>query len=185
MTHKLSSYLLFTTFLFSGSISHASHTFTAEHELDTSLNFKDQCSITLGSATKIVIRSEDETLFFDETDKPVFNSETGESVVEYSGVATDGNQIRSWAKAVFQPSARSEPHFHNDRVEDYYIITPNAHVSVLIDGVNHTLKTGDHITIPQGTIHQVLNLSDSDPFSLIVKCAPSWIFSDHTIVKTE
>lgn len=183
MTHQLSSCLLFSSFLFSGRVSYASSTLQQESEMF--LNFKDNCAITRGSSTSIVIRSGDEILSFDEINKPVFNSETGESVVEYSGVATDGNHKRSWAKAVFQPSARSEPHFHKDRVEDYYIITPDAQVSVLIDGVNHTLETGDHIRIPQGSVHQVLNLSDANSFSLIVKCLPSWVFEDHNIVKTQ
>lgn len=142
------------------------------------LKFKDNSKIRVMPNGKVKIANEGEVLEFDELNKPVFKTETGEVVIEYSGLPTDKNPERSWAIATFVPNGHSSAHFHKDRTEDYYITSENAQAHITVDGKEYELTTGDHLRILPNQVHQVLNTSQENPLSLIVKCVPSWIFSD-------
>ena len=144
--------------------------------------YADKSEISVSSNANTTIRQGEEFLEFnDHKNVIVFNSDSGEKVIEYTGIAIDKNSERSWAKAIFEPKACSSKHFHKDRIEDYYITSALANVLVVVDGHNHFLKTGDHLRILANQQHQVFNLSETDPFSLVVKCTPSWIVEDHNL----
>ncbi len=145
------------------------------------IEFANGCKISISSG-KYTISEGGENLKYDDVDQPVFDAQTGEKVIEYSGLATDKNAIRSWAQAIFEPEASSAKHFHKDRTEDYYVTSASARAKVIIDGVEKALSTGDHIEILPGQVHQVFNLSEERELSLFVKCYPSWAFEDHNVV---
>lgn len=137
----------------------------------------EKLSIQLCDDGKLHLQSADETLTFDEKDKPVFHNASGESVVEYTGLATDGNKARSWAKAIYQPNGCSQLHYHNERTENYYIVEGKANVT--LNDTVHELSAGDTITIPAGARHQVKNISaNNGSLVLIVKCEPAWTVDD-------
>ena len=123
----------------------------------------------------------DEQLLLVEHSKPTFNNyQTGEQVLEFTGMATDKNKDRSWAKATFTAGAHSPLHYHNEREEWYYIIKGTAKVT--LDGVEHILNTGDFVKIQRKQKHQVFN-AGTEPMEMMVKCAPAWVLSDqHEIV---
>ncbi len=146
------------------------------------LTFKDGCEITLQQNDTITIKDAGGILTFNEENKPIFRN-LGEAVIEYSGSAVDGNVECSWAKASFDPRASSPAHFHKERTEDYYITSENAKVLVVVGDVEHRLSTGDCLKILPNQRHQVTNLSSSDPFSLVVKCVPAWVFEDYNLCK--
>ena len=134
-------------------------------------------SIQLTDDGEITIQAVDETLSFDEKNKPVFGNTTGELVVEYSGLATDGNITRSWAKATFQPDGISQLHYHNERAENYYIVEGRARVT--LNDIPHELSAGGTITVPSGVRHQVQNITANyGLLVLIVKCEPAWTVAD-------
>lgn len=144
--------------------------------------FQDKTEITSLEDGKVKILDGLETLNFDELNKPVFTNKLGESVLEYSGLASDKNPNRSWAKATLLGNGTSPAHHHNIGTEDYYVTTPNATLRVTIDNKQHTLVTGDHIRITPGQVHSVMNLSPDTSISFLVKCSPAWTITDY---KTE
>jgi mannose-6-phosphate isomerase-like protein (cupin superfamily) len=149
------------------------------------MTFTDNSEIEIMSDGHVKIINNGEELEFNEVDKPVFKNETGERVIEYSGLATDHNQGRSWAIAHFEPKGSSVAHYHKIGVEDYYITSENADAHITIDGNEHILTTGDHLRILPGQVHKVSNGSEDTALSLIVKCAPSWVFSDQYLPESD
>ena len=134
------------------------------------------------SSWSINIQTPNEYLSFDEKEKPVFNTDTGETVVEYTGLASDGNPFRSWAKATYQPGGYSRLHYHTERTEYYYIAQGVAQVK--LDSIIYELSAGDTLVIPKGEEHQVHNVSPNDQeLILIVKCEPSWVVQDSHLVE--
>jgi mannose-6-phosphate isomerase-like protein (cupin superfamily) len=116
-----------------------------------------------------------ERLQFDHASGAKFASDTGEMITEYSGVATDKREDRSWARALFKPAGHSSRHHHTKGVETYYIV--NGSLKIEIDGSTRTYHAGEKVKIPAGKIHQVTNPTKSDA-ALLVKCKPSWTFED-------
>ena len=139
--------------------------------------FNDKLSIQISDDGILHVQSENETLMLDENNKPVFHNTSGESVVEYTGLSTDGNKERSWAKAVYQPGGFSQLHYHNERTEHYYIVAGRAQIT--LNDVMHELSAGDTIAILAGARHQVQNITaDHGQLVLVVKCEPAWIADD-------
>lgn len=144
------------------------------------LTFKDKSEISIGDNGDITISNEGEFLSFNDYKNIVeFDSGTGEKVIEYTGLDTDQNERRSWAKAFFEPNATSPKHFHKERVEDYYVTSPNTEILVVVDDHKHFLKTGDHLQIMPNQHHQVFNLSTTEQATIVVKCTPAWSVDDH------
>ncbi len=148
---------------------------------DNSIAFADGCVIQLLPDKSIVIKDQDESLAFDEKDKPEFSSDTGEIVLEYSGLASDHNEARSWARAHYQEGGYSPSHYHQERTEIYYIRKGEA--KVIIDENEYQLKKGDCIQILPGQEHQVFNVSAQGELELIVKCTPAWIIGDFCVAQ--
>jgi mannose-6-phosphate isomerase-like protein (cupin superfamily) len=147
------------------------------------LSFKDGSKITQITPTSIVIKIGNETLSYSEEGKPEFKNDKGESVIEYSGLATDGKSECSWAIAKFDPKGVSSLHFHNERTENYYVLSGKA--KILLDGKEHILTAGDHLEILTRQQHQVINESDKEKLALVVKCEPAWIFQDSHVVNAD
>ena len=152
---------------------------------------KETLSFTEGSEEVLIIKSNEvvcinengNTLEFSDEDKPHFdNADTGESVIEYTGMDTDGRTDRSWSKAIFTNKNGGSPlHYHNERTEIYYIIQGDG--MIVIDKVEHKLGKGEKIMINPGEKHQVVNLSSKQELIIIVKCFPAWIPDDQHIVQ--
>lgn len=128
----------------------------------------------------LIVKDGDEVLTLNAEEKPHFKTDTGEDVVEYTGLATDQNADRSWARAEFAPGGYSPGHLHKERTEDYYVIEGQA--KVIIDGVVHELSVADHIKIKPNQVHQVVNASEKDKLVIIVKCAAAWVPDDYHVV---
>ncbi len=142
-------------------------------------NYSNLTSIRMNDDNTVSIYDEGITLIFDEKDKPRFvNAKTGETVTEYSGLATDKNNVRSWAIAYVKASGTSNKHYHNERKEIYYIVSGIA--KIVIDTEESILSPGECIEIHPKQIHQIFNVGD-EPLALIVRCSPSWIASDYCI----
>lgn len=147
-----------------------------------SLNFQDGCKITK-SANAIKIEVGGNSLTFSEENKPKFSNGKGESVIEYSGLATDGKKDCSWALATFEKGGCATAHYHNERTEQYYVLSGQA--KVMVDGKEHIMKAGDNLEILPGQKHQVINTSTSEPLEIVVKCEPAWVYEDsHEVEST-
>jgi mannose-6-phosphate isomerase-like protein (cupin superfamily) len=102
--------------------------------------------------------------------------------VEYTGMSVDQNQLRSWAKATYDPNGSSQLHYHEEQTEDYYITSGSG--IAMVDGKEMPLFPGVHIRINPFQQHQVINNSDKEELILIVKCAPAWQVHDLHLVQT-
>lgn len=135
----------------------------------------EDVSIVMDS-DKITVSTSDETVIQNIHNKQVFSNDSGESVIELSGLASeDIRSDRSWAFAFYEQDGRSQPHYHSNRTENYYVLQGTAHV--VVDDVNHDLQAGTAITIFPGQIHQVASIGEK-PLQMIVKCTPAWVFED-------
>ena len=156
---------------------------TKKHTSCVKMTFKDNSEIETSSNGGVKIANEGEVLEFNEVDKPTFKTDTGEKVIEYSGLATDHNQNRSWAIAYFEPNGSSIAHYHRGLTEDYYITSKNAQALITVDDKQYHLTTGDYLRILPNQVHKVVNISQEETLSLIVKCYPSWIYSDYNLLE--
>ena len=120
------------------------------------------------------------SLAFDETGKPKFVYDTGEEVVEFSGIAVGDTHDESLAIARYRPLSASNLHEHHHHVEDYYILAGKA--KVMVDGKAHMLSPGETITIQSNQVHRVINPSEDEPLMLFVKCMPAWVPEDYHLV---
>lgn len=139
--------------------------------------FSDGCAIEK-TTRGYTVQDGAETLDFDLTKTAKFENESGEVVREYTGLATDGRTDRSWAEATLAPQGKSQAHFHKKGTEYYYITTGHAEAVATVDGAEHPLLTGTLLTIHPSQCHQIDNRSLTEKLVLLVKCAPSWEFSD-------
>ena len=154
-----------------------------KHTKSKSYDYSDGYMIEIKPGNKVNIHFQGDVLEYDEEDKPLFDYGTGETVIEYSGLAVDGNKQRSWAIARYSPNAHAPLHYHEHLTEDYYIVKGCA--KVMIDGEPLVINTGEHIQISPGQQHQVLNVSEELELVLIVKCCPSWYKDDYNLDKTD
>ena len=130
-------------------------------------------------ANRLAIVDGQEKMVFDTADSqyPTFvNAESGERVIELSGMATDQRSDRSWAIAEFEQDGYTPRHFHQAREEWYYFVSGQGKVTV--DGVEKIYHPGEFLNINRGQKHQVLSIDPTVALKMIVKCAPAWIFSD-------
>ena len=149
---------------------------------DHPLFFKNGSQIRPISAGTYSLSEGGEILTFDEAGKPCFeNKETGERVIEFSGMATDGRSDRSWARAIFAKGSSSPAHYHNERTELYYVIAGRA--SVMIDGAEHLLSPGEFVEILPRQEHQVFSVGE-ETLEIMVKCSPAWVFTDQHLVES-
>lgn len=147
------------------------------------LKYVDNCVIDTLDPSIIHIETPNESLSFDELEeRRVFQNDRGESVIEYTGLSSDGHASRSYAKAMYEPGGSSVMHYHDEHTENYYIIEGVA--KVMLDGVALELQMGDCVTLPVGSHHQVLNITPQDgALVLIVQCVPSWTVDDFNLVE--
>ncbi len=149
-----------------------------------SYKYEDGCEIEK-IAQDYRVKKGEESFQFDRKDKIVFNYETGEVVIEFTGQATDKNGTRSWAEADFGPNSHSPLHYHSKGTEDYYIVEGNKDAVATVDGISHILMTGTYLRILPNQYHQVVNGSQTEKLTLLVKCTPAWTSEDHILIKKD
>jgi mannose-6-phosphate isomerase-like protein (cupin superfamily) len=146
------------------------------------IHFSTQSSISFSSNGDIKINLADETLTVNKENKPRFENNTGELVIEFSGLASDQRTDRSLALVRYSIKGYSQPHYHNERTEDYYIISGKA--KVIVDGKVNELVPGESITIPPKHKHQVISIGEQN-LEMMVKCTPAWVVEDQNFVDAD
>ena len=141
-----------------------------------SFKFSDGCTIKLFTDKKIQLSENGKTYELKVDEKPAANNGRGEQVYESQWSDRKETEPMSWAIAVFTENGISTAHKHKERTETYYIIEGTA--NVYINEKVHTLKTGESITIPKTSEHQVQNASNTQNMALVVKSDPAWSFLD-------
>jgi hypothetical protein len=96
-------------------------------QVNRALEFQDGCHIAFQKDGNISIRYGQEQDLLHTQKGITFQGDTGETVTEYRGIPTTGQEDYSWAMAVFNVLGTSPEHYHSARREDYYVTSPNAH----------------------------------------------------------
>lgn len=113
-----------------------------------------------------------EIIINNKTTVPVFEKNPGEKIYELTGVARGTTVKHSVAVIDFDPKAASVPHIHPVVEESYYVLSGKG--TVIIGNERAEITTGDLVVIPQKTLHQVINNSDTEELKLLVTVAEAW-----------
>ncbi|MCL2139704.1 MAG: cupin domain-containing protein [Treponema sp.] len=65
----------------------------------------------------------------------------------------------NFAIVQFMPGQDFQAHYHTVMEENFYILEGN--MTIVVDGIPHTLKPGQFIHIEPGEVHYVINQSES------------------------
>jgi mannose-6-phosphate isomerase-like protein (cupin superfamily) len=126
--------------------------------------------------TICLVTRDGKMLTFNKKDKPHFITDTGEDVIELSGMATDKNEDKSLAIVSISVDGYSIRHYHSKRTEKYYIISGTA--NNVIDDKPYQLKAGDVVTIHPMQRHQIFNTSKTQKLKFLVESTPAWVKED-------
>jgi ethanolamine utilization protein EutQ len=109
--------------------------------------------------------------------KEPFVNPGGEKIYELIGSAekSGGSVKHSLAYDVIPPGCSSKLHYHPQDEETFYIFRGSA--NFVIDGKEHSVKSGDTIFIQPPERHQIFTTGDTD-LEFIVVCAPAWQLSN-------
>lgn len=89
-----------------------------------------------------------------------------------SSVDTDGKLfIQTSTPTVFKTKGGPPPHIHKYEDEIIYIVS--GEFVVYLNGKNFTVKSGDTVFIPRGTLHMVTNPIENNPGTLITIFQPA------------
>jgi mannose-6-phosphate isomerase-like protein (cupin superfamily) len=140
----------------------------------------NEISVILQHSNLICIKTAYEQLSVSTNEKPVFTNESGEFVIELSGLTTSDAKVdRSWAYAFYEEGGCSKLHYHMEGTENYHVVSGVA--TVIIDDKEQILKTGEEITIYPGQQHKVIS-TGKEKLEMIVKCTPAWKASDQYVI---
>jgi mannose-6-phosphate isomerase-like protein (cupin superfamily) len=92
------------------------------------------------------------------------------AVWETAGPITGLVQL-SFAHAVVAPGKTLPAHYHALMSEVYHVVSGEGVMT--LDGTPHTVRAGDTISLPPGTIHSLTNHSE-EPLCLVVATSPAY-----------
>ncbi len=90
-------------------------------------------------------------------------------------------QKQSLAEATLSPGAFTDPHFHPQTEELYYILQGTGHMRIESD--TRAVGPGDGIAVPPGARHQITNTGAEGDLVFLCCCAPA--YSDDDTVMAE
>jgi mannose-6-phosphate isomerase-like protein (cupin superfamily) len=88
---------------------------------------------------------------------------------------------QSLAEATVPPGATTEAHLHPNSEEIYYVLSGSGEFA--LGSEQSTLQTGDAVTIPPGTKHQIRNNSEVDLVFLCC-CSPPYSHDDTVLCES-
>ncbi|OHD54314.1 MAG: hypothetical protein A2Y33_01290 [Spirochaetes bacterium GWF1_51_8] len=100
-----------------------------------------------------------------------------------------GDDALSIFAAEVAPHSRLNPHYHTSGIETYQVYRgtglmrigrPDGETAVWTDELH--VKTGDCFSIPEGSVHQIVNESDA-PLMVIFSCPAAHLGNDRFFVK--
>lgn len=95
----------------------------------------------------------------------------GETIYETVGRTAGGSSGHSLAQIVLPPGCASLRHYHPVAEETYHILSGVGVVE--IGGERRTVRPGDSLCIPSGTVHRIANEGAVDLIFLAI-CVPAW-----------
>ena len=100
-----------------------------------------------------------------------FVTKDGSLIRELCGIPAGGTSRHSVAEATLEPGQATEPHYHAESEEVYFILEGEGDMEV--DGDSATVCAGDAIPIPPGAWHTLHN-TGGGPLRLLCTCAPPY-----------
>jgi len=87
---------------------------------------------------------------------------------------------QSLAEATLPPGAATEPHYHPQTEEIYYILSGQGRMR--IGDEQRMVGPGDGIAIPPGAAHQIVNTAADTDLVFLCCCAPAYTHDDTVMV---
>jgi mannose-6-phosphate isomerase-like protein (cupin superfamily) len=103
-----------------------------------------------------------------------FTTADGSTIRELLGIPTAPVQNQSLAEATLEPGQATQPHYHAETEEIYYLVDGSGEME--IDGESRTVAPGDAILIPRGAWHQIT--AGPEPLRFLCCCAPAYRHED-------
>jgi mannose-6-phosphate isomerase-like protein (cupin superfamily) len=87
---------------------------------------------------------------------------------------------QSLAEAVVPVGGATDEHYHKDSEEIYFILSGVGEIRV--NGESASVRVGDAIVLPAGSVHKIWNRGDSDLVFLCL-CVPPYEHADTVITE--
>lgn len=97
----------------------------------------------------------------------------GETVYEMIGLGNGNTKKHSIAFVEILPEGGSVAHFHPEAEENYLVMEGIG--TLILDGKEQTIVSGDVVVIPVGKVHQIFN-KDKETLKFFCICAPAWTY---------
>jgi mannose-6-phosphate isomerase-like protein (cupin superfamily) len=104
-----------------------------------------------------------------------FTTADGSTIRELLGLPTAAVRNQSLAEATLGPGQATEPHYHREAEEIYFLLDGTGEMEV--GGERRTVSTGDAILIPPGAWHQIRATADH-PLRFLCCCSPPYRHED-------
>ena len=108
-----------------------------------------------------------------------FITKDGSGIRELMHPSQHGSSSMSFAEAIIDPGRTTLLHLHRDS-EEIYHITKGAG-KMRLGAAEFTIGSGDTITIPPGTPHNVTN-AGSEPLKILCVCHPAYSDEDTALL---
>lgn len=108
-----------------------------------------------------------------------FTTKDGSEIRELLAHRNSCIKNQSLAEARLPPGQATDPHYHPQTEEIYYILQGTARMQ--IEAQVQNVGPGDAIAIPPGAPHQITNTGD-EPLIFLCCCAPCYEHEDTVMV---
>lgn len=79
--------------------------------------------------------------------------------------------IQTSTPKIFERIGGPPPHIHKYEDETIYVVS--GEFVVHLEGEDFTVKTGDTVFIPRGTLHTIINPIENNPGTVVIICSPA------------
>ena len=103
-----------------------------------------------------------------------FTTKDGSTIRELLGLPTSSLvRNQSLAEATLRPGQATEPHYHRESEEIYFLLEGGGWME--LDGASSHVTAGDAILIPPGAWHTI---AATEPLRFLCCCAPPYAHED-------
>lgn len=113
---------------------------------------------------------------------PAFTTKDGSEIRELLAHRNASIRNQSLAEARLEPGASTQPHYHRETEEIYYVVCGEGLMQVADE--KRPVGPGDAVAIPPGTPHQITNTGD-EVLAFLCCCAPCYEHDDTVMVEMD
>jgi mannose-6-phosphate isomerase-like protein (cupin superfamily) len=112
-------------------------------------------------------------------DAKPYQTRDGSEIRELMHPALHGNRQQSLAEAIIRVEQKTHLHYHQLSEELYHVIYGTGRITLGED--QFSLRPGDTVCIPPGTVHCIENIGHEDLHILCI-CVPAYSHNDTVVI---